>query len=53
MIDGIECMLLLTLLDNALSFKIFPLTNNRFIDLEGFTDIPSQNKTMAARFRRT
>ena len=38
-IVGIECIFLLTLIDNALSFKIFSLTNTRFLDLEGFTDI--------------
>ena len=52
-IGGIEYMLLLTLNDNALPFKVFPLTNTRFLDLKGFTDILAQHKTMAARFCRT
>ena len=46
-------MLLLTLIANALSFKFSPLTNTSFIDMKGFTDIHTQNKTMGARFRRT
>ena len=38
---------------NTLSFKIFPLTDARFLNLEGFKDILAQDKTMAARFSRT
>ena len=53
MIDGIECMLLLTFITNSLLFKIFPLTNTMFLDLEGFTDICAQDKTIAAWFSRT
>ena len=45
-IGGIECMLLLTLIANALSLKIFRLTNSRFLGFEGFTDICTQDKTM-------
>ena len=53
MIGGIESMFLLTLIDNALPFKIFPLKNTRFLDLEGFTHILAQDKTMAAPLSRT
>lgn len=45
-IGRIECMLLLTLIANALSLKIFPLTNSKFVGFEGFTDICTQDKTM-------
>lgn len=39
-------MILLTLIDNALSFKILLLTNIRFLYLEGSTDNCIQEKTM-------
>ena len=50
---GIECMIVLILSDKSLSFKIFPLTNSSFLDLDGFTVILAQDKTMAARSSRT
>ena len=45
-IGGIACMILLTLIDNALSFKILLLTNIRFLYLEGSTDNCIQEKAM-------